>query len=211
MTKKDYYLDIAKAVLGRGTCNRRNYGAVIVNDDEIVSTGYTGNPRGSKNCIEIGMCYRVENNVPSGEQYEKCKSVHAEQNAIIQARRKDMIGSTLYLYGYDMEKAEVINDPLPCNICERMIINAGIQYVVNDIAKYRVTSEGLLMINPNDDNKIFEQHILDCDIFQEENGNFVYKKDEDSEPIQVVFHKSLGFGPLPPKGNSTHKIVDNDG
>ena len=148
MPKNKYYVNIAKAVMQRGTCLRRNYGAVIVKDDAIISTGYTGNPRNSINCIDENECYRVKNNVPSGEQYEKCKSVHAEQNAIIQAPRKDMIGSTLYLYGFDFKKDKEIIEPLPCSICERMIINAGIDFVVNNNFKYRVIPNGLLAINP---------------------------------------------------------------
>lgn len=97
--KINYYLDICEQVLERGTCLRRNFGAIIVNNDEIVSTGYVGAPRGRKNCCDLKYCTREKLKVPRGERYELCRSVHAEQNAIISARRRDMIGVTLYLVG----------------------------------------------------------------------------------------------------------------
>ena len=87
--KINYYLEIADTVLKRGTCLRRNYGAVIVKNDEIISTGYTGAPRGRTNCIDLGFCAREKLNIKSGEKYELCRSVHAEQNAVISAARKD--------------------------------------------------------------------------------------------------------------------------
>ena len=95
----EYFIEIAKVVASRSTCLRRQYGAVLVNDQIIISTGYNGAPRGETNCIDSNLCYREEMNVPKGERYELCRSVHAEQNAIISAARKDMIGSTLYLVG----------------------------------------------------------------------------------------------------------------
>ena len=101
--KENYYLDIAETVLERGTCLRRNYGAIIVKNDEIVSTGYSGAPRGRKNCINLGYCMRESLNIPQGERYELCRSVHAEANAIISASRRDMLGATLYLAGRDMK------------------------------------------------------------------------------------------------------------
>lgn len=130
ISKDLYYLNIAKDVCMRGTCLRRNYGAVIVKNDEIIATGYTGAPRGRKNCCEIGKCIRNELNVPRGERYELCRSVHAEMNAIISASRKDMIGATLYLFGMDVETGNPVPKPRPCTLCERMIINAGIKTVV---------------------------------------------------------------------------------
>jgi dCMP deaminase len=130
INKDTYYLNIAAAVLERGTCLRRNYGAVIVKDDEIISTGYTGSPRGESNCCDTGMCKRQELNIPSGERYELCKSVHAEMNAIISASRKDMIGATLYLVGKEYD-GEYIKGAKPCKICERLIKNAGIERVVS--------------------------------------------------------------------------------
>lgn len=128
-SKDRYYMDIAKAVSQRGTCLRRNYGAVIVKNDEIISTGYTGAPRGEDNCNELGTCDREKLMIPSGEKYEMCKSVHAEMNAIISASRKDMIGSTLYLYGSDAKTGEDIT-AVPCSICARLINNSGIEKIV---------------------------------------------------------------------------------
>ncbi len=125
--KTAYYLAIAKEVAARSTCLRRQYGAVIVKDDEIISTGYNGAPRGEPNCCDVGECWREAHNIPHGEQYEKCVAVHAEQNAIISASRSQMIGSTLYLVG--IENGEIIN-AVPCEICRRMIANAGISYVM---------------------------------------------------------------------------------
>lgn len=131
ISKDEYYLNIAKAVSMRGTCLRRNYGAVIVKDDVIVSTGYTGAPRGVSNCCDTGVCERQKLNIPSGERYELCKSVHAEANAIINASRNDTLDSTLYLAGYDVEKQEWIDFPESCLMCKRMMLNAGIWEVKN--------------------------------------------------------------------------------
>ena len=128
--KTNYYLDIAETVLERGTCLRRNYGAIIVKNDEIISTGYTGAPRGRKNCDELGFCKRDRLNVPRGTQYELCRSVHAEANAIISASRKDMIGGTLYLVGREVKTKEIIKDSNSCVMCKRLIINSGIEKVV---------------------------------------------------------------------------------
>lgn len=137
-SKADYYLGIAKAVSERGTCLRRDYGAVIVKNDEIIATGYNGAPRGEPNCCDLQVCHRAENNIPHGQQYELCRSVHAEMNAIISASRKDMMGSTLYLYGYDHEAHKDIQDPEPCTICQRLIKNAGIYNVVTMLSDNKV-------------------------------------------------------------------------
>ena len=128
--KENYYLDIAETVLERSTCLRRCYGAIIVKNDEIVSTGYNGAPRGRKNCLDLGYCTREAMNIPSGERYELCRSVHAEANAIISAARKDMIGGTLYLAGRDAATGEFNPLTTPCAMCRRLIINAGIKQVV---------------------------------------------------------------------------------
>lgn len=140
--KENYYLDIAETVLERGTCLRRNFGAIIVLHDEIVSTGYNGAPRGRVNCCESGVCIREELGVPRGERYELCRSVHAEANAIISAARSEMIGSTLYLTGRDMRTGEYIENASSCPMCKRLIINAGIDRVVirNDVDHYTVIS-----------------------------------------------------------------------
>lgn len=127
-SKTKYYLDIAASVAARSTCLRRQYGAVIVKNDVIIATGYNGAARDKGNCCDVGYCYREANNIPHGERYEKCKSVHAEANAIISASREEMFGSTLYLAGF--ENGVRLEDPAPCEMCERLIVNAGIRKVV---------------------------------------------------------------------------------
>ncbi len=129
--KNNYYLDLAEAALERSTCLRRKYGAVIVNNDEIISTGYNGAPRGRKNCSDIGTCIREELNIPRGERYELCRSVHAEQNAIIAAPRKDMIGATMYITGVDANTGKYVENGMPCSMCKRFIINSGITKIVH--------------------------------------------------------------------------------
>ncbi|MBQ0134173.1 MAG: cytidine/deoxycytidylate deaminase family protein [Clostridiales bacterium] len=129
-TKENYYLDIADAALQRSTCLRRKYGAIVVSDDEILATGYNGAPRGRLNCSDLGRCAREELNIPSGERYELCRSVHAEANAIISAARRDMLGGTLYLVGRNASSNELVSDATPCAMCRRLIINAGIKRVV---------------------------------------------------------------------------------
>ena len=128
--KENYYLDIAETVLERSTCLRRCYGAIVVKNDEIVSTGYNGAPRGRKNCMDLGYCTREAMNVPSGERYELCRSVHAEMNAIISAARRDTLGATLYLAGREAKSGELLHDATSCSMCRRLIINAGIEKVV---------------------------------------------------------------------------------
>ena len=128
--KINYYLDIAEAVLGRGTCLRRTFGAIVVQNDQIISTGYAGAPRGRKNCNELGYCMRDRLGIPRGERYELCRSVHAEANAIIHAARRDMIGATMYLVGREYATGEYVKDAQPCAMCKRLIINAGIATVI---------------------------------------------------------------------------------
>ena len=128
--KVNYYLDIADAVLERSTCLRRHYGAILVRNDEIISTGYNGAPRGRQNCVDLGRCTREELQVPSGQRYELCRSVHAEANAIISASRRDMAGGTIYLVGRNAATGELLNDATSCLMCRRMIINAGLDRVV---------------------------------------------------------------------------------
>lgn len=129
-SKESYYINIAKDISARSTCLRRKFGAVIVNNDEIISTGYNGAPRGRQNCTDIGTCFREENGIPSGTRYEACRSVHAEMNAIISASRKELIGSTLYLYGVDAATGNELTYTEPCTLCKRMIINSGIEKVI---------------------------------------------------------------------------------
>jgi dCMP deaminase len=128
--KYNYYLDIAETVLERGTCLRRNYGAIIVKNDEIISTGYSGAPRGRMNCSDLGYCIRQKLNIPRGQNYEKCRSVHAEANCIISASRRDMIDSTLFLVGKDMDTGEYVENASSCAMCKRLILNAGIERVI---------------------------------------------------------------------------------
>ncbi len=128
--KENYYLDIAETVVERGTCLRRNFGAIIVKHDQIIATGYTGAPRGRRNCSDLGYCLREKMNIPRGERYELCRSVHAEANAIINAARRDMIGATLYLVGVDAQTGELVPNSNSCSMCKRLIINAGISRVV---------------------------------------------------------------------------------
>ena len=137
--KINYYLDIADAVSERGTCLRRRYGAVIVNRDQIISTGYVGAPRGRKNCTDLGYCIRNQLNVPRGERYELCRSVHAEMNAIINASREQMMGATLYLCGREVSTGEYIKKSSCCSLCKRMVINSGIERVIirDDENSYR--------------------------------------------------------------------------
>lgn len=137
--KINYYLDLAEVVSNRGTCLRRRYGAVIVKNDEVISTGYVGAPRGRKNCNDVGFCVRVQMNIPRGERYELCRSVHAEANAIISAPRDKMIGSSLFLCGLEMGSDEYVSNSSCCSMCKRMVINAGIEkvYIRDSKNEYR--------------------------------------------------------------------------
>ena len=128
--KDNYYLDIAQTVSERGTCCRRHFGAIIVKNDEIISTGYVGAPRGRKNCTDLGYCLREKLQIPRGERYELCRSVHAEANAIISASRRDMLGATLYMACMDPNTEALVPNTSSCSMCKRMVINAGIARVV---------------------------------------------------------------------------------
>lgn len=128
--KINYYLDISQTVAERGTCLRRNFGAIIVNNDEIIATGYNGAPRGRINCSDLGICTREKLNIPKGQRYELCRSVHAEANCIISAPRTLMIGATLYLACLDAKTGEIYGEVEPCSMCKRLILNAGIEKVI---------------------------------------------------------------------------------
>ena len=138
--KENYYLDIAETVLERSTCMRRCYGAIIVQNDEIVSSGYNGAPRGRANCGDLGYCTREAMNIPSGERYELCRSVHAEANAIISASRREVLGATLYMVCKDPKTGNLIPNSTSCSMCRRLIINAGIsKLVIRDTpTEYRI-------------------------------------------------------------------------
>ena len=140
VSKENYYLDIAQTVAERATCLRRKFGAIIVKNDSIISTGYNGAPRGRKNCTDLGYCMRDKLGIPRGERYELCRSVHAEANAIIAAPRDQMLGSTLYMVCVDGQSGELYAGTSSCMMCKRLVINAGIEtVVVRDTADtYRV-------------------------------------------------------------------------
>ena len=138
--KINYYLDIAGTVAERSTCMRRCYGAILVKNDEIISTGYNGAPRGRRNCMDMGYCTRMAMNIPSGERYELCRSVHAEMNCIISAARSETLGATLYMVCRNPETGELIPGSTSCSMCRRLIINAGIEKAIirNTAADYTV-------------------------------------------------------------------------
>lgn len=140
VSKENYYLDIAETVSERSTCLRKHYGAIIVKNDVIVSTGYNGAPRGRKNCTDIGSCYRDEMKIPRGERYELCRAVHAEANAIIAAPREQMLGATLYMACTEPADGSLVSGTCSCMMCKRQIINAGIARVVirDDKEHFRV-------------------------------------------------------------------------
>lgn len=143
--KHNYYLDIADVTLKRATCLRRKFGAVIIKNDAVIATGYCGAPRGRKNCSDLGYCEREKLSVPRGQRYELCRSVHAEQNAIIAAGRERTIGATLYLVGRDAKTGELVESTDCCAMCKRVVINAGIEKVV-----IRVTETEYKIINVAD-------------------------------------------------------------
>ncbi len=145
VSKHNYYLDIAQTVAERCTCLRRKFGAIIVKDDVIVSTGYNGAPRGRKNCSDLGYCMRDKLGIPRGERYELCRSVHAEANAIIAAPRDRMLGATLYMACVSPEDGSLFAGTTSCMMCKRLIINAGIETVI-----VRDTKDDFRIINVSD-------------------------------------------------------------
>ncbi len=145
VSKENYYLDIAQTVAERSTCLRKQYGAIIVKNDVIVSTGYNGAPRGRINCSDLGVCMRDKLNIPRGERYELCRSIHSEQNAIIAAAREQMLGATLYMACIDPADGSIVSGTNSCMMCKRVIINAGIDKVV-----VRDTKEEYRVINVSD-------------------------------------------------------------
>lgn len=130
VSKINYYLDIAQTVSERSTCLRRRFGAIIVKNDSIISTGYNGAPRGRKNCSDLGYCLRDDLHIPRGERYELCRSVHAEANAIISASRENMLGADLYMVCTDPVTSDIMGGTCSCMMCKRMVINAGIARVI---------------------------------------------------------------------------------
>ena len=140
VSKENYYLDIAQTVSERSTCLRRRFGAIIVKNDSIISTGYNGAPRGRKNCDDLGYCFREKLGIPRGERYEMCRSVHAEANAIIAAPREQMLGSTLYMVCTSPVDGSVMPGTSSCMMCKKLAINAGIEKLVvrDDAENFRV-------------------------------------------------------------------------
>ena len=145
VSKHNYYLDIAQTVAERSTCLRKKYGAIIVKDDAIIATGYNGAPRGRQNCNDLNFCMREKLQIPRGERYELCRSVHAEANAIISAPRDQMLGSTLYQTCVSPQDGSIVGDICSCMMCKRMIINAGIERVI-----YRDTKDEYHQVNVQD-------------------------------------------------------------
>ena len=144
-SKENYYLDIAQVVSERSTCLRRKFGAIIVKNDIIISTGYNGAPRGRKNCTDLNMCMRDKMNIPHGERYEMCRSVHAEANAIIAASREQMLGATLFMACVDAKNGTLMPGTCSCMMCKKLIINAGIERVV-----VRNTETGFTVFNTSE-------------------------------------------------------------
>ncbi|MBR2847988.1 MAG: cytidine/deoxycytidylate deaminase family protein [Clostridia bacterium] len=153
VSKINYYLDIAETVAERSTCMRRAFGAIIVKNDSIISTGYNGAPRGRKNCMDLGCCMREKLQIPRGERYELCRAVHAEANAIIAAPRDQMLGATLYLCCVNPMTKELYGGTCSCSMCKRLVINAGIEqvivredkenYTVYDVADWIISDDSL--------------------------------------------------------------------
>lgn len=138
-SKDEYYLDMARSVCRRATCTKVEIGAVIIRDDQVISTGYCGSPRGTKDSLMHGFCLRKKLGIPSGQRYEMCRSVHAEQNAIINAARAgtSLLGGDMYIFGRvknDEDDNEQIIDAFPCFICKKMLINCGLKRVVCSLA-----------------------------------------------------------------------------
>jgi len=129
-SKEEYYLRLAEEVSTRSTCRRKQFGAVIVKDDQIISTGYNGAPRAAPNCIELGVCPRDQAGIPTGQRYELCRSVHAEANAIIHAARRDMLDGVLYLACVDAKTGALVAGTRPCQMCTRLVMNAGLREVL---------------------------------------------------------------------------------
>ena len=145
VSKHNYYLDIAQTVAERSTCLRKKYGAIIVKDDAIIATGYNGAPRGRQNCNDLNFCMREKLQIPRGERYELCRSVHAEANAIISAPRDQMLGATRYQTCVSPEDGSIVGNICSCMMCKRMIINAGITKVI-----FRNTKDEFYTVDVNE-------------------------------------------------------------
>jgi len=168
-SKDEYYMGIAKEVSKRATCFRLKGGSIIVKDDQIIATGYIGAPRKTKDCLDRGYCLRDKLAIPHGKQYEICRSVHTEMNAIINAARAGsaLLGGTMYIYAENGKGERV--DSFPCYICKKMIINAGLEKVIT------ATKEGLMKTFLVSDwvNEWKERDILD--------DEYQYGKDQNKD------------------------------
>lgn len=150
--KINYYLDIAETVSKRSTCLRYQYGAIIVKNDEILSTGYSGAPRGRKNCTDLGYCTRQKLGIPHGQRVETCRAVHAEANAITSVSRRDSIGAAMYLVGRDADSGSYVVDATVCPMCKKLIINAGITtvFIRQDESDYAVVDVDAEWVSQDD-------------------------------------------------------------
>ncbi|MCK4761720.1 MAG: dCMP deaminase family protein [Candidatus Aminicenantes bacterium] len=158
LEKNKYYLDIAKVVSTRSTCLKVSIGAIILKEDQIIAAGYVGSPRKTKSSLEHGFCLRQKLNIPSGTQYELCRSVHAEQNAIINAARSgvSLLGGAMYVYGEERPGGEML-DAFPCFICKKMIINAGLVRVISSVRKEK-SEKGYIVFDVEDWIEDWQQH-----------------------------------------------------
>lgn len=147
ISKTDTYLNVAEVFAYRSTCLKRKYGAVIVKNDVVLSTGYNGSPRGYDNCCDIGSCPRIRKNLHQGQGYDICRAIHAEQNALLNCSREQTLGADLYLAGVNPGDNSV-HEAKPCPLCARMIIQAGIRNVIvrtgNAPGAYRILPAGEL-------------------------------------------------------------------
>lgn len=157
INKDEYYINIAKTVLQRSTCLRRKFGAVIVKTDRIISTGYNGAPAGRVNCCDIGTCFRQENNIQPGQRYELCRSIHAEQNAILYAGYDKCKDATLYLIGFEVTKNDYMESCDCCAMCKRIIIQSGIKTVVFGSSSGEIKTIDVSEWIENDDSLIIHE------------------------------------------------------
>lgn len=160
VSKEDWFLRLALDCARRSTCIQRQYGAIIVDKDGyVISTGYNGAPRGVVDCLKISSCWRRIKQVPSGQHYEKCMSVHAEMNALLQAG-KDAKGGIMYLAGYDADKKNIPNNMMPCSLCTKLLVNSQIREIVMMDGDINSNPYKFLVMTPLQIWKIREKEIL---------------------------------------------------
>jgi len=160
ITKEDWFLKLAMSCAMRSTCLQRRYGAVIVDKDGyVISTGYNGAPRNVADCLKVGNCWRKISQIPSGQNYEKCMSVHAEMNALLQAG-KDAKDGVMYLAGYDIEKQGLPDNMMPCSLCTKLLVNSQIKEVVMMSGSLKDVPYNFKVMTPLQIWKIREKEIL---------------------------------------------------